>query len=71
VVAVVLGFRVDRLWAPVALVGGFVAMLVTLARMLFGAESRRKRAGRPAAASSGRNWTRTVAGACATILDWG
>jgi hypothetical protein len=42
VVAVVLGFTVGWLWALVALVGGFVAMLVTLARMLFGGESRRK-----------------------------
>ena len=42
VVAVVLGFTVGWLWALVALVGGFVAMLVTLARMLFGVESRRK-----------------------------
>jgi hypothetical protein len=42
VVAVALGFTVGWLWALVALVGGFVAMLVTLARMLFGAESRRK-----------------------------
>jgi hypothetical protein len=36
VLAIVLGFTVGWLWAPVALVGGFVAMLVTLARMLFG-----------------------------------
>jgi hypothetical protein len=42
VVAVALGFTVGWLWALVALVGGFVAMLITLARMLFGAESRRK-----------------------------
>ncbi len=37
VVAIVLGFTVGWLWAPVALVGGFVVMLITLARMLFGA----------------------------------
>jgi len=42
VVAVVLGFTVGWWWAPVALVAGFVAMLVTLARMLFGADARRK-----------------------------
>ncbi|MDQ0892763.1 permease prefix domain 1-containing protein [Agromyces ramosus] len=41
VVAVVLGFTVGWWWAPVALVAGFVAMLVTLARMLFGADARR------------------------------
>ena len=41
VLAIVLGFTVGWLWAPVALVGGFVAMLVTLARMLFG-DARRK-----------------------------
>lgn len=42
VVAVVLGFTVGWWWAPVALVAGFVAMLVTLARMLFGADARRR-----------------------------
>jgi hypothetical protein len=39
VLAVVLGFTVGWLWAPVALVGGFVAMLITLARMLFGVDA--------------------------------
>jgi hypothetical protein len=43
VLAVVLGFTVGWLWAPVALVGGFVAMLITLARMLFGVDARTKR----------------------------
>jgi hypothetical protein len=42
VLAVVLGFTAGWLWAPVALVGGFVVMLVILARMLFGAAPRRK-----------------------------
>ena len=42
VVAIVLGFTVGWLWAPVALVGGFVVMLITLARMLFGADARSK-----------------------------
>ncbi len=42
VVAVVLGFTVGWIWAPVALVGGFVVMLITLARMLFGADARGK-----------------------------
>jgi len=42
VVAVVLGFTVGWIWAPVALVGGFVVMLITLARMLFGADAGRK-----------------------------
>jgi hypothetical protein len=40
-VAIVLGFTVGWLWAPVALVGGFVVMLITLARMLFGARALR------------------------------
>jgi hypothetical protein len=39
VLAVVLAFTVGWLWAPVALVGGFVAMLITLARMLFGVDA--------------------------------
>jgi hypothetical protein len=42
VLAVVLGFTLGWIWVPVALVGGFVAMLITLARMLFGVEARRK-----------------------------
>ena len=42
VVALILGFTVGWLWALVALVGGFVVMLITLARMLFGADSSKK-----------------------------
>ena len=42
VVAVILGFTVGWLWALVALIGGFVVMLITLARMLFGADSSKK-----------------------------
>ena len=42
VVAVVLGFTVGWLWAPLALIAGFVVMLIVLARMLFGADSRTK-----------------------------
>lgn len=42
VVAIVLGFTVGWLWAPVALIAGFVVMLITLARMLFGADAKRK-----------------------------
>lgn len=42
VLAVVLGFTLGWIWVPVALVGGFVAMLITLARMLFGVDARRK-----------------------------
>jgi hypothetical protein len=42
VLAVVLGFTLGWIWVPVALVGGFVAMLITLARMLFGVDARSK-----------------------------
>jgi hypothetical protein len=42
VLAVVLGFTAGWIWVPVALVGGFVAMLITLARMLFGVDARSK-----------------------------
>ena len=42
VVAVILAFTVGWLWALVALIGGFVVMLITLARMLFGADSSTK-----------------------------
>jgi hypothetical protein len=42
VAAIVLGLTVGWLWAPVALVGGFVVMLVTLARMLFGTQAGRE-----------------------------
>ncbi|MWB99061.1 permease prefix domain 1-containing protein [Agromyces seonyuensis] len=37
ILALVLGFTVGWLWAPLAAVGGFVVFMLTLARMLFGA----------------------------------
>ena len=37
-VMIVLGFTVGWCWALLALVGGFVVMMLVLARMLFGAK---------------------------------
>ena len=45
VVSVILIFTVGWWWAPLALIGGFVVMLITLARMLFAPQSRDSRAG--------------------------
>ncbi|MET4157723.1 permease prefix domain 1-containing protein [Agromyces sp. PvR057] len=39
----IIGFTAGWIWAPLALIGGFVAMMLVLARMLFGAKSENAR----------------------------